>query len=148
MQEFSNLLERNKGMEKEELGKFELRKVERDSEGKERYIKTDEDDAIFQTKIKMMGEAAQEELKDATFEERYQWIVKKKSEGNDAYKAGKNQEAIDLYISSLCGLSFKKNITKEQKKDVDMGLKVPVLNNLALCLIQQRNFTRAIQMLD
>lgn len=32
-------------------GQFELRKVERDSEGKERYIKTDEDDAIFKGKI-------------------------------------------------------------------------------------------------
>ena len=27
-------------------GKFELHKVQRDSEGKERYIKTEEDDAI------------------------------------------------------------------------------------------------------
>ena len=32
-------------------GQFELRKVERDSTGQERYIKTDEDDAIFKGKI-------------------------------------------------------------------------------------------------
>lgn len=32
-------------------GKFELRKIERDCEGRERYIKEDEDDAIFKAKI-------------------------------------------------------------------------------------------------
>jgi len=51
MEEFQNLLANNKDLPTESkdgkpTGKFELHKVERDSEGKERYIKTEEDEAI------------------------------------------------------------------------------------------------------
>jgi len=55
MEEFNTLLENNKAKGKDELGKFELRKVERDSEGKERYIKTEEEDAMFKTKMQQMA---------------------------------------------------------------------------------------------
>jgi hypothetical protein len=53
MEEFSKLLEENKAKSDKDTaaGKFELRKVERDSEGKERYIKTSEDDAMFKAKM-------------------------------------------------------------------------------------------------
>ena len=50
-EEFNKLLQNNKSLDKDAAGKFELRKVERDSTGKERYIKTEEDDALFKTKI-------------------------------------------------------------------------------------------------
>ena len=52
MQEFQNLLKKNSEMPtkdkdgKNTAGKFELHQVQRDSTGKERYIKTKEDDAI------------------------------------------------------------------------------------------------------
>ena len=130
-EEFSKLLETNKSKPKDEAGKFELRKVERDSEGKERYIKTEEDDAIFQTKIQEMGQMASMELRDANYETRCKWIEDKKNEGNIEYKAGKYEAAIDQYTSSLCGLAFSKDITKEQKDYVNNSLKIPVLNNLA-----------------
>jgi hypothetical protein len=38
-------------------------------------------------------------------------------------------------MAALCGFQFKKDITKEQKDKVDNGLKVPILNNMALCLM-------------
>lgn len=43
------MLEKNKTAK--DSGKFELRKVERDSEGNERYIKTEEDAAILKAKM-------------------------------------------------------------------------------------------------
>ena len=51
MEEFQHLLQNNKNLEQttadgKPTGKFELHQVQRDSEGKERYIKTEEDDAI------------------------------------------------------------------------------------------------------
>ena len=65
MQEFNKLLSDNKAKRMAagpdqglKDGNFELRKVERDSEGKERYIKTDEEDAIFKGKIQEMGAIA------------------------------------------------------------------------------------------
>ena len=55
MDAFQNLLAQNKlkqeGTKDQPTGKFELRKIERDCEGRERYIKEDEDDAIFKSKI-------------------------------------------------------------------------------------------------
>ena len=48
MEEFSDMLKKNKTATD---GKFELRKVQRDSEGNERYIKTEEDEAIVKTKM-------------------------------------------------------------------------------------------------
>ena len=46
------VFKKNKEMKnKDEPGRFELHKVERDSEGKERYIKTDEDEVLLKTKI-------------------------------------------------------------------------------------------------
>ena len=48
-------------------GKFELHKVERDSAGQERYIKTGEDEAIQRTRIAEMGQKAAEELHGASY---------------------------------------------------------------------------------
>jgi len=45
------MLRNNKELPKDEQGKFELHKVDRDSEGKERYIKTEEDEAIYKAKV-------------------------------------------------------------------------------------------------
>lgn len=41
-----------------------------------------------------------------------------------------------------------KKVKKEDKEKINRELKVPVLNNLALCLINQGKFSRAIQMTD
>jgi len=38
-------------------------------------------------------------------------------------------------MAALCGFAFKKDITPEQKDKVENGLKIPVLNNMALCLM-------------
>lgn len=73
-------------MGKDETGKFELRQVQRDSEGKERYIKAEEDDAIWKSKLQQFGIFANQELKDATFDQRVAWIEAKKQEGNEEYK--------------------------------------------------------------
>ena len=67
MEAFQTLLAENKLKEEtngtKPTGKFELRKVERDCEGKERYIKEDEDDVIFKSKINQMGAFAAAELR-------------------------------------------------------------------------------------
>ena len=137
MEEFSKLLEENKAKSDKDAaaGKFELRKVERDSEGKERYIKTSEDDAMFKAKMQQMATFAKQELKNATFEERWKWIEDKKADGNDIYKKQRYDEAIDTYLACLCGFEFGKTISNEKKADVELKLKVPILSNMALCLM-------------
>jgi len=75
------------------------------------------------------------DLRNSTYEERCQWITHKKNEGNVDFKLKKYETAIDFYLASLCGFDFKKDISAEQKLFVDEQLKIPVLNNLALCLM-------------
>lgn len=82
-----------------------------------------------------MSAFAQQELRNATFDERCKWIETKKEEGNAEFKLKKYGEAIDAYMAALCGFAFKKDITPEQKDKVENGLKIPVLNNMALCLM-------------
>lgn len=53
------------------MGSFDVHKVQRDSEGNERYIKTEEDEAIMKAKILEMGKNVAEELKDADSEKRW-----------------------------------------------------------------------------
>jgi len=83
-----------------------------------------------------MATEAAEALMNATYEERCAWITKKKDEGNQLFKSNKLEEAIDAYMACLCGFDFKKaGATKQQQKDANTNLKVPVLNNMALCLM-------------
>jgi tetratricopeptide (TPR) repeat protein len=57
MEEFQTFLRQNKSKPALDQhgnplpGKFELHKVDRDSTGRERYIKTSEDDALFRAKL-------------------------------------------------------------------------------------------------
>lgn len=95
-----------------------------------------------------MGAEAANELRNSTFEERCGWILDKKEEGNVEYKQANYKEAIDKYLASLCGFDFKKTLSAEKKNEVDKTLKVPVLNNLAKCLMKQKKYQRAMDMLD
>jgi len=45
-------------------------------------------------------------------------------------------------------MDFGKDITPEQKCDTEKKLKVPILNNMALCLINDKKPDRALQMLE
>mmetsp|Transcript_31588 Transcript_31588/g.48285 ORF Transcript_31588/g.48285 Transcript_31588/m.48285 type:complete len:165 (+) Transcript_31588:164-658(+) len=88
------------------------------------------------------------ELKGTSFEERWQWVEQCKDQGNVEYKKQNFAEAMDKYIKSLCGLEFGKDATEDQKREVDAQLKIPILNNLAICLIQLKRYPQALQMTD
>lgn len=51
-------------------------------------------------------------------------------------------------MRGLCGLDFGKKTSAEQKDKVKKELQVPILNNMALCLINQGHHSRAISMTD
>ena len=95
-----------------------------------------------------MGQKAAQDLQGASYEKRWEWIENVKSEGNELFKKAEFPEAIDKYTGALCGLDFGKDITPEQKSDTEKKLKVPILNNMALCLINDKKPNRALQMLE
>ena len=72
----------------------------------------------------------------------------KKEEGNVEFKKGNYSEAMDKYLGSLCGFDFKKTLEKEKKDEVDKTLKIPVLCNLASCLMKLKKYQRGVDMLD
>jgi Tfp pilus assembly protein PilF len=52
-------------------------------------------------------------------------------------------------LKGLCGMVFDmKKLNEEEKEHVDIDLKVPILNNLGLCLIKLNKFNRSNQMLE
>ena len=95
-----------------------------------------------------MGEDAKSELEGKNWEERYDWILKQKEEGNKLYKAQSHQEALDVYLKSLCGFDFGSDQTREQQERVEKELKAPILNNMALCLMKQKKHQQANKILD
>ena len=94
-----------------------------------------------------MGVEVAAELKDVDFDTRFKWVLDQKAEGNKAFGLKNYMGASDIYLKTLCGMDFKKP-SKTDKEKINAELKVPVLNNLALCLINQKLFARAIQMTD
>ena len=83
-----------------------------------------------------MGALAAQELKDASYEERVAWIEVKKKAGNEEYKNKNFDTATEKYLGALCGFDFKKKCTNEQREWADQNLKIPLLNNMGLCLMQ------------
>ena len=129
-------------------GKFQLHKVERDSEGKERYIKTQEDDAIFKAKLAQLQADAANELKGLSAEEKWNWVLAQKEEGNKQYTGKDYSSAEWTYLKALLGVDMGKDLSKERINEINQKLKLPILNNLAQCLKQQKQYPRAMQMIE
>ena len=54
----------------------------------------------------MAGFAA-EQLKGADFQKRWDWIEKRKAEGNELFAQKNYEDATDTYLGCLCGFDFK-----------------------------------------
>ena len=84
--------------------------------------------------------------------ERLDWIEIKRKHGNELFSQNDNTKAIDEYMKCLCALDFKScsgSIPSDEKiKEAEKGVKVPVLNNMALCLQKQGHLDKAINMCD
>ena len=96
-----------------------------------------------------MGVDAANEIAGKSFDEKCEWIKNQKEIGNNLVKENKLEEALDAYLKSLCGFNFKDDgVSKETMTAKDVELKVPILNNMALCLIRMKRYDRALSMLD
>ena len=52
-------------------------------------------------------------------------------------------------MKALCGLDFTKTTPSEDDMQrVEKELKIPVLNNVALCLMKMEKYVKANQMID
>lgn len=79
------------------------------------------------------------------------WIEQAKEAGKSKIKAEKYGEAIDEYMKCLLALDFKTvrgRVPKDAEMMSDVAVKIPVLNNMALCLAKNTHYERAVKMLD
>ena len=53
-----------------------------------------------------MGAEVANELRGKSWDERYEWVVKVKEQGNVLFKGEKYSDAIDVYMKALCGMDF------------------------------------------
>jgi hypothetical protein len=138
---------------------FDLHKVDRDCNGVEKAIKVDKNDVAQQTKMGVMAREIVDAIMGQTFDERIRWIEAQRKVGNDKFKEEKFNDAIDEYMKCLVSLDFSScsgyvdqttELPKERDRHLDKSLwitrereimaqiqmKVPVLNNMAQCMIR------------
>ena len=150
---------------------FDLHKIDRDCNGVEKTTKVDKEAVAQKTKMGSMAREVTEDIFDQTYFERIKWIEDQRLKGNELFKKSDYALAIDEYMKCLCALDFssckgyidptteavKKRdegldkslwITKAKEGMAQIQMKVPVLNNMAQCLIRMDHHARAIDMLD
>lgn len=60
-----------------------------------------------------------------------------KEKGNSTFKESTYEDAIEIFMRALCGFEFNKNkLSKDELIYIDQKLKLPILNNMALSLMQ------------
>ena len=74
------------------------------------------------------------------------WATAKKDEGNVRYKAEDHDGAIELYLQALAGLDF--GTEPETRHRAVHGLQLPILCNLAACMLAKQEWCRAMQLCD
>ena len=103
----------------EDAGSFELHQKTLDAQGNEKYVKTDKEAVAHKARMTKMAEEVATECANQTFTQRIQWIETTRKKGNDLYRDGKYEEALNVYMTVLCALDFKTcsgNVTEEQDK--------------------------------
>ena len=88
----------------------EIHKVRDGAGGNQRYEKASKKEFVDTANQVNEVSKINEELKDYTFDQRYQWVKKHKDEGNQLYKEKLYGQALDKYLNALYGLNFKGNI--------------------------------------
>ncbi len=86
------------------------------------------------------------ELKDYSFEERFHWMLQKKLQGNRQFQKGNYPEALDIYMDTMFGLAEYPE--PERNKKINFELKVPLLNNIAACMLSQKNYSASLNIID
>ena len=53
-----------------------------------------------------------------------------------------------MYLEALSGGDFKELNSEEEERKVNQRLKIPCLNNIAVCLLKQKEYGKAIAICD
>ena len=81
-----------------------------------------------------------------TYHEKKKWILARKEDGNQLYRNGKHEEAISKYMEAVMGVAI--GDTANEKRDAILTLQVPLLSNLAACMMIRGQYGRSRSLLD
>ena len=73
-------------------------------------------------------------------------IVARKDDGNKLYRSGKHEKAIEKYMEAVMGVAI--GDSPSEKKDAILTLQVPLLSNLAACMMVKGQHGRGRSLLD
>ena len=118
------------------------RKNERTGEVEE----CDQGEAVKITNYRIQSAATQHYMQGMTYDERKEWLVEKKDEGNALFQHGKFAEATECYMQAISGLT--QGTTAAEKADATRTIHVPLVNNLAACFVELGEWGRAAALSD
>ena len=109
-----------------------------------RATKGDMKPADLQAKMRQSAES----IINLTNNEKIEWSKSRRQKGNDFYKRGEFQQAMDIYTTCLVAISSTKTSTEEEIAYSDKELQLPVLQNLAACALALGMSSKCIQFCD
>ncbi|KRX02526.1 hypothetical protein PPERSA_11866 [Pseudocohnilembus persalinus] len=111
------------------------------------YQKLDKEIFVDKLNQKKQNEALYNVIKDYSWDERYNFVYSNKQKGNRLFKKGFYNEAKEIYTEGLIGLVFDSG---DKQKDLKMRdeLQIPMLLNIATCMIHQDLNGSAVQILE
>lgn len=132
-------------------GSVEIRRCNRktgeildDDEGEESERKDGCSGTMTQADHEMrMGQLARY-LSVLTPEEKLEWALQRKTEGNELFAAGDAAAAVLRYLDATVGLDF--GSTPEQSAAAKSLIQVPVLTNLAACYVSLRQWDKVVRL--
>ena len=101
---------------------------------------TNQEEAIKITNFRIQAAAAQHAMKELTYEERKEWLIEKKNEGNTFFQNKDYEKACEMYMQAISALTTGESL--EEKKDALVNIQIPLVNNLAACYAELGKFSK------
>jgi tetratricopeptide (TPR) repeat protein len=104
---------------------------------------------LWETGVIPKEERGKARESEKAWEARFDWVNAEKDKGNALFKDGRYEEAIDQYLRAYSGIAgFSEKQKPDDQESINVDLKGPILNNIAMCLIKQGKLPRALFYLD
>ena len=106
----------------------------------------DQEGSLKVADFRLKARATQHSMSKLSYAEKKSWIVARKDDGNKLYRSGKHEKAIEKYMEAVMGVAI--GDSPSEKKDAILTLQVPLLSNLAACMMVKGQHGRGRSLLD
>jgi len=125
-------------------GSVEIRRCNRETG--EIFESMDDQKALSRMDFQMRAGQLGRLIQVLTPEEKLEWAMARKEEGNNHFTKMETDEAIQRYLDATVGLDF--GSTQEHEQKTRELVQIPVLTNLAACYARKREWGKVVQFCD